>query len=167
MMVGDDEVDPQSLGSFGGRERANSGIDTNDQPNPGSCGTLDHVVLHAVAFPDAMRHVEFSAATAELDCGLENNDRGRAVDVVVAVNQNSFLAFNGRVETIQGYLHAGHQVRGVQLCECRRQEAFCGRSVLDVSHNQQAGEGCGHANSAVSAEGGSATYLLGQTLDAV
>ena len=54
---------------------------------PRSAALLDHFVAHAVAFEDAVRHVILGLAAAQLDDGLEDDDGGGAVHVVVAIDK--------------------------------------------------------------------------------
>ena len=95
-MVGDDEINAATRGGFGGGEGANAGIDADDEVDATRGGLLDDLVAHAVAFADAMRHVIFGLAAAQLDDGLEDDDGGSAIDIVVAVNEHGLVALDGR-----------------------------------------------------------------------
>ena len=117
MVVGNDEVDAQPFGRLGGGEGADPGIDADDQAHARGGGALDHVVLHAVAFADAVRDVEVGGSTTEVDGRLQDDDCGGAVDIVVAVNEDAFLALDGGVQTVDSGAHAGHRIGRVQLRE--------------------------------------------------
>ena len=92
VMVGDDQVHSGAPRGFGGGKGADAGVHADDQPHAVGGGALDHLVAHAIAFADAVRHVKVSRPAAKLDGRLENDDRGGAVHVVVAVNQNFLFA---------------------------------------------------------------------------
>ena len=90
------------------------------------CGRpLDHLVAHAVAFADAVRHVELDLAAAELDRGLEDDDGGGAVHVVVAVDKDGLAALDGGSQALDGGTQSGHEIRRVEMCE-RGREEFAG-----------------------------------------
>ena len=57
MMIGDDEIDAATRRSFRGGEGANPGVHADDEPDAAIGRLLDHLVAHAVAFANAVRHV--------------------------------------------------------------------------------------------------------------
>src|ERR1700693_4614315 len=71
VMVGDDQVDSNAPLGFSGGEGANAGVDADDEPHAASSGALDHLVAHAIAFADAVRHVKLSRSAAQLNGRLE------------------------------------------------------------------------------------------------
>src|ERR1700741_549710 len=111
MVISDDEIDAKSLRGFGRGESANPGINADDQPRTGGGSMLDHLVLHAVAFADAMRHVEVGRTSAKLNGCLQDDNRGGAVDVVVPIDQDTFLAVDGGLNAIDRPPHARHELR--------------------------------------------------------
>src|SRR5437667_6528361 len=119
MVSSDKEVHAQQASCVRRIKSADSGIDTDDEPNVSSGRALDDVIFHAVSFANTMRNVEVGSTATEFDGGLENHNRGSAIHVVVAVNQDSFLALDSGFQSIDRGLHAGHQVRRVQMCERR------------------------------------------------
>src|SRR4029077_246006 len=86
MMVGDDQVHSGAARSFGGGESADAGVNTDDQPHAVGSSALDHLVAHTIAFAVAWRNMKVSHSAAKLDGRFENDDRCRAVHIVVAVN---------------------------------------------------------------------------------
>ena len=128
---------PEPLRRLCGREGANPCVHADDQPNAGCRGRLDHVVLHAVAFADAVGHVEVGRAAAQFDRRLQNDDGSGAVHVVVAVNQDAFLAFDSGIEALDRRFHSGHQVRGVQIRELRSEISLRRCRVPNSAHVQQ------------------------------
>ena len=113
VMVGDDQVHSRAPRSFGGGEGADASVHADDQPHAVGRGALDHLVAHAIAFADAMRHVKVSRPTAQLDGRLQNDDRRGAVHVVVAINQNLLLALQRRFQSIESAFHPAHPQRVV------------------------------------------------------
>ena len=97
MVIGNDEVNAEAMRGLGGGEGANAGVNADDEMNSGGGGALNHIAAEIITFLDAVRHVEVGGAATELNCGFEDYDRGRAVDVVVAVNQDAFFALDGCV----------------------------------------------------------------------
>ena len=89
---------------------------------PRGCGLLDDFVTHAVAFADAVRHVEFDFAAAELQRGLEDNDGGGAVHVVVAIDEDGFAALDGGAQTVDSGTQSGHEVGRMEMGQRRREE---------------------------------------------
>src|ERR1700682_1345017 len=107
--MGDDQLPPQPTSRLRRIESAYPGIDTDDETNASSGGALDDIILHAITFANTMRNMEVGSTAAEFDGGLENDNRCGAVNIVVAVNQDAFFALNGRFQSINCGLHAGHQ----------------------------------------------------------
>ncbi len=106
---------------------------------------LDDVVAHVVAVANAVRNMEFRRAAAEFDGSLEDYDCGGAIDIVVAVDEDRLLVLDGGFDPVNGCLHAGHEVRRVQVSKIGSQETFGGFGFGDASHHQEAGERRGDA----------------------
>src|SRR4029077_15477259 len=94
VMVGNDQVDAEAFRGLRGRERADAHIDADDQANSCDRGSFDDVVAHVGAFANAVGNVEVGGASAEFNRSFQNDDRHGAVDVIVAVNENRFFAFD-------------------------------------------------------------------------
>ena len=139
-MIGNDEVDAGLAGGFGGGEGANAHIDADDQMHAIGGGTLDYVFAHVVAFADAVRHVETSGAARKFDRSLQDYDRGRTIDVIVAIDQHLFLALNGCFQAIEGRFHPGHCERIVQMVERRREKAGGKRRFFNSTPQEQIGQ---------------------------
>src|SRR5258708_28854308 len=115
MMVGDDEVEAEAARGFSGGKGANARINADDELDSSRGGLLNDIVLHAVAVTNAMGDVEISGAAEEFDHCLEDDNGGGAVNVIVAVNEDVFLAGNGVFPTKDGGRHAEHVIRRVHL----------------------------------------------------
>ncbi len=122
MVVGDDEVEAAPRRGFGCGKSANAGIDADDEANAAIGGLLDHLVAHAVAFADAVRDVVLDLAAAELERGLQDDDGRGAVDVVVAIDEDGFAAFDGSLQALDGRAQTGHQVGRVEILQGRGEE---------------------------------------------
>ena len=107
-MIGNNEIDARSLRALRRRKSADAGIDADDQPNAGRGRTLDHITAQVVAFANAVRHVEVGSAAAKFNRCFQDDDRGSAVDVVVAVDENSLFALDRGLQTIDSGFHPGH-----------------------------------------------------------
>jgi hypothetical protein len=64
------------------------------------------------------------AAAAELDRGLQDDDRHGAVDVVIPVDEDWLFAFDRGVEAIDGGAQASHLFRRVEMSNRRRQKTL-------------------------------------------
>src|SRR6266851_1438596 len=82
---------------------------------PSGCGILDHVVAQIVAFTNTVGHVKVGCASAEFDGRFQNDDRHRAIDVVVAVNQDGFFTVDGRIDAVNSRAEASHFLGGMQV----------------------------------------------------
>ena len=95
-MISDNQVHAQPASRLRCIESADSGIDADDEANASRGCALDDIILHAVPFANTVRNMKVGSTTAEFDGGLENDNRGCAVNVIIAVNQDAFLALDGR-----------------------------------------------------------------------
>ena len=80
---------------FRGLEGADAGIDTDDDFNSSRSRTFDDVILDAIAFLDAVRHVEVGSAAAKFNGGFQDHDGGGSVYVIVAVDEDAFVVGDG------------------------------------------------------------------------
>src|SRR5579872_4971524 len=83
VVVGDDQVHAHAAGSLGCVEGANAGIHTDNKTDALGGGALNHVIFHAIAFADAVRHVEVGFAATQADGGDKDDNSGGAIHVVV------------------------------------------------------------------------------------
>src|SRR3954471_10812653 len=87
MMVCHDQVKPESSRGFRSRESANAGINAYYQLDAGNGSVLQNVIPHPVSLADTMRHMEFGNSAQQFDARLKDNDRSRAVHVVIAIDE--------------------------------------------------------------------------------
>src|SRR5258708_19642623 len=102
MMLGDNEINTKPLRRLSGSEGADPHVHADNQANARRCGAFNHVIPKIVAFANTVRNMEVSRTAAELNCGLQDDDRHRAVHVVVAVNQDGLLPFDCSVQAVNG-----------------------------------------------------------------
>ena len=108
--------------------------------------------------------MEVGRAPAEFNRGFKNHDGGGAVDVVITVDQNVFLALDGRIEPVDGSFHSGHQVGRVQMGEGWGQKTFGSLAVVDSSHDQKTSQSRSQLGS-FEAEPGLLKQRCGEKLD--
>jgi hypothetical protein len=120
--LSNNQVDPQAVRGLGGSKGTDAHIYADDEANPRRCGPLDDIVAQIVAFANAVGNVKVGAAAAEFDGGLQNDDCHRAIDVVVAVDENGLFAFDGRCHALYRDAQAAHLLGRVQVGQRWRQK---------------------------------------------
>ena len=123
-MIGDDKVHAEAVRRFRGPERADAHVHADDQTNSRGRGSFDHVIAHVIAFADAVRNVEVGSAATKFDGSLQNDDRHRAVDVVISVDQDWLFAFDSGVEAVDRGAQPGHLLRRVEIGERGRKKTL-------------------------------------------
>ena len=96
MMVGNDQVEPQTTGLGGLRHRTNPRIHADHQPDAFARRGPQHTRLHPVALADAVGHVvahlrwpgRLHRQPHPLDRGLQQHGRRRAIHIVVTVDED-------------------------------------------------------------------------------
>ncbi len=128
MMVGDDEVEAESLRRLSFGKGPHARIDSDHQAYAIGIGGFEHGGLQAVALAQPMRHMKAHLAAEQFDCRLQKNNGSGAVDVVVSVQQDGLFARDGCFHAFHRGLHAQHQQRIVQLSNFRieKREGFAG-----------------------------------------
>ena len=144
MVIGDDDVDAEFARASHHFLSANAGVDADDQAHAHGRGALDHFRAHAVAFADAMRHMVRGLAAGQLDGFFQDHHRHGTVHVVVAVDQDFFLGFDGGSQALDGFAHSGERQGIVQVIERRRQESLRGLRIGEAAvHQHTRGERLG------------------------
>jgi hypothetical protein len=78
-------------------------------------GALNHIVTQIVALADTVWDVKVGRTAAKFDGGFQNDDGHRSINIVIAIDEDGFFAFNGRVDAVDGGAQARHLFRGVQM----------------------------------------------------
>ncbi len=133
VMIGDDQVEVEPCGFVGGGEGADAGVDADDESHTITCSMREHLRLHAVAVAQAMRDVEADGATENLDSGLEQNDGGSAVDVVVAVDEDRFTRGDGLLDTFDRDSHPVERIWIEQVVQRGMEELRGGSGIHDTA----------------------------------
>ena len=84
--------------------------------------------------------MEAGNAAEHLDRCLEQDDGGRAVDIVVAIEQHRFAIGDRLFKPRDSLGHAQHQERIVKMCDFRIEESEGIGGVLDAASHQQFGQ---------------------------
>ena len=111
-------------------------IDADDQLVAFAESLLQRVLANAVAFGKAMRHVIPGRRTQHAQRAQKHRRARRAIDVVVAVNQNRFLIVDRLPQALHRVRHAAHQKWIVKLIESRLKESLRRINVLVAASNQ-------------------------------
>ena len=88
--------------------RCYAAVNANDQLVTISERRFQRCLLNAIAFREAMRHVEACRRSQHTQSAQQHRRAGGAVNVVIAVNKNPFTAINCAQQTRHGVLHPQH-----------------------------------------------------------
>ena len=119
VVVGDDQIEVEARGFVRGGEGADAGIHADDEAHAFGRGAREHLGLHAVAVAQAMRDVIADSAAEDLDGGLEQDDGGGAVHVVVAVDEDRLARRDGLLDARDRGGHAVQRIGVEQVVERR------------------------------------------------
>src|SRR5438132_11496618 len=123
-MIGDDDVDTEVDGAANRLDAGDPAINRDDQPDIAlGENALQHFELQPVAVDETMRNDVRCVGAEKAEDGLEEDDGGDAVDVVIAVDQDRFFVSNSALDSLA---RRGDSVnaRGiVQICDRRSNEA--------------------------------------------
>jgi hypothetical protein len=136
-MIGDNEIHAQPLRGLRRREGANAHVHADDEANSRSGCALDHIVAQIVALTNTVRDMKIRRASAKFDGSLQDDDRHRSIHVVIAIDQDGFLAFDSGIQTVDGGAQASHQLGCMQVSERRSEEARSGVSICQAAANKQ------------------------------
>ena len=103
---------------------------------PVDCRRLQPVPV-AQTLGDEVRHV----GAEQLEGAAQDDGRGHAVHVVVAVDRNPLLARDGAHDPIDRHAHVGQPHRIVQMIERRVQKAARQFRVAEPALTKQPGDG--------------------------
>jgi hypothetical protein len=140
VVISDDEVYAALAGQRGGFVRGDATIDGDDELRAlvGELG--DGFGVEAVAFLDAVGDVELDRAAQEGDGVPENGSGGDAVNVVVAVDDDSLAIADGLGDALGGLAKVGDGEGIVQMPERRAEEGGAVTGVGDASVEQDLGK---------------------------
>ena len=110
-----DEIDARTARTFRRRKRARPGIHTDHEFDSRRRGALNHVTAQVVALANAVWHMKIRRAAAQFNRCFQNDDGSRDIHVVIAIDEDPLLAFDGRVKPLHRRFHSGHQIRRMQM----------------------------------------------------
>src|SRR6185369_1290237 len=102
VMIGDDYVETIVARPVKRLVCANAAIDADDEFVTIGDGFFECGLLNSVTFGEAMRDVKACVCAEEFQCAQEHGGAGRAVNVVVTVDQNGLTRFDCAFETRDG-----------------------------------------------------------------
>ena len=117
VMVSDDEIEVEARCFVGGGKGADAGVHADDESHALRSGAGEHLGLHAVAVAQTVRDVIANAAAEDLDRGLEQDDRGGAIDVVIAVDEDGLVPGDRLLDARDRRCHAVQRVWVEQVFE--------------------------------------------------
>ena len=123
MVVGDDEIEPESLRRLGLGKSSHSGVDRDGQAHAVGVCRFEHARLHAIALAQPVRHMKTDYATKHFNGGLEQHDSRGAVHVVIAIEQHRLFGRDGSLQPRDGRNHSQHEEGIVELSGFRIQES--------------------------------------------
>lgn len=137
MVVGDNKVEAEGLGCFGSSECTNTCIDADDETNALAGGDFENLALHSIALAQAMRYMEADGAAESFDRGLEQDDGGGSVHVIVAIYKDRLMREDSLLNAGDGCGHPEHKIRIMQLVEAGMEESGSFRRVADTARYEQ------------------------------
>ena len=137
VMVGDDEIHPEFAGAARRLGGADAAVDRDDDSGAVGVQTLDGGRLQAVAvaqpFGDEVRDV----AAEQFERPPQDHRGGDAVDVVVAVHDDPFLAGDGAEQAVDRRRQVGELPRILQVRQRRPQEPIGGFRIVVAADGEQ------------------------------
>ena len=124
VMIGDDEIEPK-LARPGGRGRTpDTAVDRDDDADLLSRESLDTGWLEPVPIRDPVRNEMHDVSAEQLQHSPEDHRRCHAVDIVVAVHGDTFLAVNGAQQPVDRQREIRELEGVVQVVERGLEEAL-------------------------------------------
>ena len=153
VVIGDDEVHAKFTRAAGRVGAADAAVHRDDQPDALAVETFDGCRLQAVAVAEPFRDEVDDLAPEKLQRTAQDDRRGDAIHIVVAMDRDALVASQSRFDSGDRGGHVGELERIVQVIE-RRVEEPCGiLGVTQAAQAQQARhrrvhvERCGQARS--------------------
>ena len=152
-MVGDDQVDAEFVGPARRLGAADAAVHRDDHLHALGVQPLHGRRLQAVAVAQPLGIEVGDVAAEQFERPPQDDRRGHAVDVVVAVDGNAFAPFERGAEAVDGLAHVGQAERIPQLRQLRVEEALrrlrIGVAAMaqqprhDGRHVERRGQPCG------------------------
>ena len=142
VVVADDEVDAQRAGIGDLVDGLDAAVEHDDESDAHLGGVVHPLARDAVSLVVAVGDVEVHVRVELAQETVDQRYGRAAVDVVVAVDHDAFLAPHGLVEAVDGGVHVVHQERVGQFGELGAEEtARLGRRRDAAAHEELAQNG--------------------------
>ena len=115
VVVADDEVDAERLGVCHFVDGFDAAVECNNQRETIVVCVVDGFVRNAVTLVVAVGNVEIECVGVVRQKCVHQRHGCRAIDIVIAVDENFFFLRQGVVEPIHGFVHVFNQKRVVQV----------------------------------------------------
>ncbi len=138
VVIRDDEVDTELDGAPGCLGSANAAVDRHDHPGALGVQPIDGGRLQAVAVAQSLGNEMRDIGAEQFQRPAQDDRRGHAVDVVVAMHDDAFAAGGRRQQTVDGGRQVGHQPRIEKVRQRRAEEAVGQFRVVMPTDGQQA-----------------------------
>ena len=143
VMVGDDQIDAELARAPRGLGAADAAVDRDDQRHALGMQPVDRRGLEAIAVLQPFGDEVDDVAAEQLERPAQDDGRGDAVDVVVAVDGDPLLAGQRLFEPRDRAVHVREPEGIVQLVERRVQEACRELGIVEARrHSSRATVGC-------------------------
>ena len=144
VMVSDDEVEAEAAGGFCFGKGSHAGVDGDDEADAFCVCSFKDAGLEAIPLAEAVGDMKpdeiASGACEHFNGGLEQDNGGGAVDVVVAVEEDGFARGDGGFEAMDRSCHAEHEKGIVEEREFRIEEGVCGCGGGNSAGDEELGE---------------------------
>src|SRR3954449_9282993 len=99
MVVGDDNVNPQSPSVLHDRVSSNAGIYADNESYSVCGGAVDDFRTHPIPVTHPMRNEKLARGAGQIERLLQDDNRCGAVDIVVTIEKDLLLALDGLSQT--------------------------------------------------------------------
>ena len=130
MMIGDNQFQPEPPGCFRLSDAADAAVDGDDQRSAAHRERFQRLVVQAVAFVDAMRHVIGNLSADERQAFIEQRRAGNSIGVVIAIDDDRPSRTHRLNQSFGGFRRAGQLVGLAQVVELRIQKHLDLRRVM-------------------------------------
>ncbi len=137
VVIGDDEVEAERARPLRCLGAANAAVHRDDHVDLVGMQPVDRRRLQSVAVAQPLRNEMTHLAAEHLQRAAEDDSRGDAVDVVVAVDGDPLAARQRQLEARHRPFHVGQEKRVVQVIERRVQESVGNGGIAEAAQAQE------------------------------
>jgi hypothetical protein len=137
VMIRDDQIDPELAGAQRRLRAADAAVDRDDQRDAAGVQPFDRHRLQPVAVAQAFGDEVHDVGAEQFERAPQNDRRGHAVDVVVAMDRDPLASRDRAEDAIDRRPHPRQRHRIVQLIERRVQKPRCRLRVRQTALTQE------------------------------